>query len=508
MKKRKNVQMHQQTNENIGKIIKKGSYWGISLKLLFESLRFGLSIILARILSPKDFGIYTIGLFLIFYANSMTNTGFNNALVQRKTINDQHINAAFVIDICISIFFTLLCLSFANKISLFFNSPESTNIILALSSIFLLTSFYNTPMTILKRNLFFKELYILGFLENLINVVGGVLLALMGFGVWSLVYAKIFSIFIIIIFLIRESKWRPKIEFSFIAFREIFNFGLWEFLRAQLNYLVNYSDYLFIGRFLNPSYLGYYEKAFNISLTPINNINMQIGSVLFASISRIQNEKKQIRQLIKKTIIIFSLLTFPMLFGLYFISPYLINSLYGKKWVPMIISLKILSLSGIFKSVNHTLSTFNIAIGQNKKQTIRNFISYILLLISLPFSIHYGINGVAVSIFFYSFICMILTYHLSAFFIALYWKDLIICTTPGLIISSFMNVNLYWIGKIYFYEYTIINTIILAFLGIIIYILAFFLFDFKICKEFKSELISDIKIIYKKVKLKPSGAKL
>ena len=137
---------------DIGSKTRSSLIWNTSLKIIYEVFRFSISIIIARILDPKDFGIMGMASMIVFYANSMTNFGFNLALIQRKEINKDHVNSVFTIDIAISFIFTVVVVLLSTPIASFFRTPELTNVLLVLSLVFILTSLYKMPQTLMKKN--------------------------------------------------------------------------------------------------------------------------------------------------------------------------------------------------------------------------------------------------------------------------------------------------------------------------------------------------------------------
>lgn len=470
---------------------KTGTYWSIFLKVLFETIRFGLSVVVARLLNPKDFGLFGIGYMVIFYANSMTNIGFNNALVQKKEITHYHINSVFCFDLGFSVLLTLFCFIGAKSISIFFHAPESEKVLLVLSSLFILTSFYNIPQTILRREIEFKVISIINLIEGLLNYAIAILLAILGFGVWALVYGKIGSILFATILFLIKSRWLPKIEFSFFAFKDLWSFGIWEFLRAQLNYITSYIDYFFIGKFLGVIPLGYYEKAFNISTMPLSFV-APVNTILFSSVSRLQKDIKTVKMLFKKAIITLSVFVFPIYCGLSFISPYFVKVFLGDKWMPMTLSLQILFFAGIFKTLNYIVAGFNVGLGMNKKHTLRRVVSSILLIIFCFIGVFLGIEGVAVAILLDVFITFLLIFDVLKKIVEISFKELIKNLYPAIILSTLMLLCLNVLSN-YFPKYTFLNMIILIISGIIVYISLFLILNFRVTSEFKKQIYTSFK---------------
>lgn len=208
--------------QEIGSKTKSSLIWNTSLKIIYQVFRFGISIIIARMLDPKDFGIMGIATMIVFYANSITNFGFNRALIHKEKINESHINTIFTIDIAISLFLTLATVLFSSRIADFFKTPELTHVILSLSCVFLLTSFYYIPVTILKRRLDFKKVAIIELYRGVVQSCLTLILALLGLKYWALVIGLLASQISGLFYVFSKVEWRPRIRYDHGALKEIF----------------------------------------------------------------------------------------------------------------------------------------------------------------------------------------------------------------------------------------------------------------------------------------------
>ena len=180
---------------------KSSLYWNVALKIIYEVFRFATAIIVARILDPKDFGIVSIATMVIYYANSFTNFGFNQALVQRKDITEKHINSVFTFDLVISLAMGLLALLSSDAISRFFNSPESADVIRILSLVFILTTLHDLPYILLRREIEFKTISIVDMFREIGMSLLTLVLAYYGFSDWSIVWGHLVPLFLAAILL-------------------------------------------------------------------------------------------------------------------------------------------------------------------------------------------------------------------------------------------------------------------------------------------------------------------
>lgn len=440
-------------------------YWNTSLKLLYEVFRFGIGIILARILDPYDFGVVAIGSMVVVYSNSLSNFGFNNALVQYRETDRRLVNSVFTFNLLVSLILTLSFLILAPAVAGFFNNEESCMVIRALSIFFLLTTFRDIPESMMRRKLDYKSISIIEFLQATIQSVTALSLALMGFRYWSLVYANIASLaFGTLVFMFR-SGWKPKIEYSHEKMRKIYSFGLWNFIRSQLFFINRYVLVLFIGRFLGVHSLGFFEKGESLASVPRESIGKYVNNILFSSFSRIQNNPGEIRAMAQKALVAQSILLMPLLVGLSSTSPHVVLLLLGEKWHFSIAPLQILSITNVFIIMNGTLASLNIGAGYFKEHTLRLSLGTVLLVALSALSLNSGITGLCLGYLSVSIIWFIMFVKLSIDKIDLPVKEIACAMGPYVGANIIMYVIVRLLGTFVFSEVSIQNFLTLIFVG-------------------------------------------
>ena len=305
--------------------------WNTGSKVLIQVFNVVISIIAARILDPKDFGIMAIGLIVINYSNTITNFGFNNALVQKDNIENSHINSVFSIDLTISVILTFFTFFFALQIATFFNIPECALMFKVLASIYILTTLEGIPRVILRRSIDFSIISKVDIAGNLCNGVLVVVLALMNYGYWSLLIGKLASMSLVAIVLFIKVDWIPKFQYDHSKMKAIYHFGVWNFFRAQIYYINKYIIQVVIGKMLGVVQLGFFEKAFGFSQTPLNSIGLSINSVMFSTFSRYQNDQNELNRWFLNMVIIQTILIMPLLLGLFAVASHFCHCGFGGK---------------------------------------------------------------------------------------------------------------------------------------------------------------------------------
>ncbi len=485
---------------DIGKKTRSGLYWNLSLKIPYEILRFVVSIFVARILDPKDFGIVSIATMVIFYSNSVTNFGFKRALVQRKEITEQHINSVFTVDLAISALLTVVFLLVASPIAAFFDAPECKNVIRVLSVVFVVTTFYDLPYTLLIREVDFKLTSIIDMASEVAMSFITLALAILGFSYWSIVWGRIIPLCLTTAYIVYRVRWKPKIEYHHASIRELFDFGLWSFSRQQVMFFSNRVDRIIIGKGLNITALGLYEKAKSLYQMPIDGIALNVSSVMFSSFSRVQDSAADLRRMFLKSLTVLSVINFPIFLGLYAVTDHFVLVLLGEKWAGMIPSLRILCLGGLFMTFNELISSFLVSIGKYKHDTMRQIVATIFLLILGVCLVRLGIAYVAAAIPLFALLLLCVGFTQMKTSIDVSWKTFMATVTPALISGVLMSAILkVYIVKL-FHARTLLNLGVICAIGALIYVVSILVIPSKGLDEIRSSIYKDGRAMLLKIK--------
>ncbi len=377
-----------------------GIHWRFLTTVLQAVLTFSVGVLLARLLPPKDFGLLGMAVIFTGLADLFATVGMGPALIQRNEIDENTISSAFLISIISSMLLTVFFFFTAPFISDFFNEPQVTNILRVLSLLFILNGFSAISRALLARELRFKLL----FYQEIASFVLGfgllaVILALSGFGVWSLVGGTFLRTMISCAILLYFSP-PPSLKLSFNKknLYDILKFGTGVSINDFLWYISGNIDYFFISRYLSPTALGLYTRAFEIIKQPQTRISNVLSSVLFPTYSRIQENRKMMGRIYLKGLDIVSILTFPLLTGVAISSKYFIMGIYGNNWSGAINVLQILCFVGILKSISHLAGAITHATGNIFSEVRRQAIHTLTLVLLSSFFVRYGIEGVALAV--------------------------------------------------------------------------------------------------------------
>lgn len=362
--------------------------FGSSLFLFISNL------ILARLLTPTDFGC--IGMLLIFISVSeaIVDGGFGCALIQKKSPTNEDYSTVFYWNLTISSFLYLLLFVFAPKISAFYDIPLLCNVLRIESIVLIINSLCLIQQNILKKQILFKRIARINLCAVAIGTIVGVVMAYAGYGVWSLV-TKILVISIIkcAIYWI-NGNWKPQFVFAKASFLKLFGFGSFMFLNTIINNLYQNTLALLIGKSFSAATLGCFSQARKMEDIPRNSLASVINNVTFPVFSQLQDNQEQLRSAAKKCLGLLTFIGFPLMMLMISISSPLILLLFTSKWQQTIPYFQILCLHGLI----YIPFSVNVNILQSIGKSMLLF--YIMLtqcllgLVLALTGLHFGINGV------------------------------------------------------------------------------------------------------------------
>lgn len=325
----------------------KGVFWNFIEFSGQQIITLVVSIILARILMPEQFGL--IGLLAIFIAiaQSIMDSGFGSALIQKKDVTQIDENSIFFFNIVTGIVLVIILVFIAPLIATYFDEPLLLPLTRVLSFSVLINSFSQVQAIKLNKTLDFKSLMKVTLISSFISGTISIILALYGFGVWALAFQTIVASLVRAISLWLISKWRPAWTFSFDSLKSMFSFGSRIFLSGILDSIFFNIYQPLIGKLFSIQDVGYFDRARNLERISIQPAGLILGRVMFPALSTIQDEKTRMSSAVREILISTVFFHFPMMFGLICLAEPIILILLTDKWASSIPYFQILCLVGI-----------------------------------------------------------------------------------------------------------------------------------------------------------------
>ncbi len=431
----------------------KGLFWSGASQAGKQISQFIITAILARLLSPNDFGLLAMATVFINFGMIFSEMGISSALIQKQDTHDRHFYSAFWLNVVVGVVLTLIFIAISPLIAWFYKKPELQIILTVISVNYFISSFVVIQQTILTKEMDFKSLAIRDIIAIILSGGVGIFMAYHGFGVWSLVFQSVVFTLSNAILLWTLSSWRPKFQFAKSDIKDIFKFGANITGFNIVNYFARNIDQLLIGKFLGSQALGYYSLAYKILLYPLQFMSGVIVRVVFPAFSKLQNNIDKLRISYMKMIKFLSLITFPMIFVLYGISTEFILTIFGSKWAPVITLFKIFAFCGPFQSLITVNGTIYLSIGRSDVQFRMQLIGTLVTTICVIFGLQYGVVGVAFAYTIQSILYLQYALFVSRSMICLKSKDFYSLLKAPLLISSIIIILLY-IYKIIFSHFS------------------------------------------------------
>lgn len=340
--------------ESLQKKTTKGLAWSFLERLSVQGTQFVVMVIMARILSPRDYGL--VGLLAVFIAvsQSIVDSGFSQALIRKQSRTEVDNSTVFYFNIVVGVLMYLLLYAGAPYIAIFYNEPELVNItrVLGLSVIF--NSLVVVQRALLMSKINFKLITVSAFGAVMVSGTVGILMAYGGYGVWSIVAQQILNLGVNAVLLWFMSKWHPIIAFSWISFRELFGFGSKLLASGLLATIYNNLYLLIIGKFFSAAELGYYTRAHQFSDFPSANLTSVIQRVTYPAMCQIDDDNR-LSDVYRKLIRMSGYAIFPILMFLAAISVPLVLWVLTDTWLFVATLLPILCLSMMWYPI-HSLN--------------------------------------------------------------------------------------------------------------------------------------------------------
>jgi PST family polysaccharide transporter len=351
----------------------------------------------ARILGPGAYGIMGMAALLTTFLLYFRDMGTGLAIVQRPTISDRLLSSLFWVNFGLGIalgLFLVVASPFAAK---FFRTPELVPILCFLAISTWLTSSGVVHLSLLMRNMSFKTLAIVELGSGLVSYAVALSCAYSGLGVWSLVYANVAGTLFTTAGYWLGWRWRPSFEFDSAEVRSVAGFSLNFSGFGLVNYFARNADNIVVGRFLGQGPLGNYAMAYNLMLTPLQNVSSVIGQVALPAFSRIQDDNERFRSAYTRSCMLIGLITFPIMAGMGVVADPMIRAILGHKWVGAIALFQILAPVGLAQSVQTTVGQIYVAKGRTDWMFRMGFAFCAALIPTFLIGVRFGTTGVALA---------------------------------------------------------------------------------------------------------------
>lgn len=394
-----------------------GVKWNAIGRFSTQGVNFIIGLILARLLSPSDYGV--VGMVGIFFAIAQTfiDSGFGSALIRKNDCTDTDYSTAFYFNVIVGLVCCILLWVASPLIANFFNTPILKDLVKVMSLNMFVSSFAIVHGTKLTHAVDFKSQSIVNLLTAVLSGTMGIFMAYKGFGVWSLVFQQLIATVLRVVLLVAITKWFPKRLFSKASFKYLFNFGSKILTASILHTIYANMTTLIIGKFYTAKDLGYYSRGESLATYPSTNITGILQSVTYPVLSKIQDDDEHLIQSYRKLISMTSLVIFFGMFLLAALAKPLIVTLLTDKWLDAVIYLQIFCFAYMFDhicalnlNILYVKGYSNLVL---KLEVIKKTISISMILAAVPF----GVMAICIARALYTQIAVVInTYYTGKLF--------------------------------------------------------------------------------------------
>lgn len=467
----------------------KGIIWSAIERFSGQGIQFILSIIIARLVSPSDYGLIAMLTIFLSLAQSFIDSGFTNALIQKPNRTEVDFSTVFYFNIIISILVYIFFWICAPLIAIFYNEPLLTNIARLAGLNLIISAFTIVQRTKLTIALDFKTQAKVTIISVLCGGIAGVYLAWNNYGVWALVCQSLLTSLLTSVLLWTNTHWKPLLTFSWQSFRQLFTFGSRILLTGLLATIYNNLYTLVIGKFFNSQNLGYYNRMNTIASFPSSNITNIISRAVYPIQCNLQNNNEELKKEFFKLLRLSSFIIFPMMLGLAALAKPLVYVLLSEKWLPAAPLLTIICFALMWNHIMFLNWQLLAVKGRSdlsfKSEILKKIVSVIILCVTIPF----GVKVMCYGLICYSLFDMAIIIRFLKPILSISYNDEITLLLPifilGIIMFGIITVFIHFVTNYYL---QLLGGFII---GNIIYIGAAYLLKF-----------SELKYLLKKIGIK------
>lgn len=411
-------------------------------------IQFISGIILARLLTPYDYGC--IGMLMIFVtlAESFIDGGFGSALIQKKRPIQEDYSTIFFWNLGMAVLLYVVLFFLSPTIAGFYGIPLLSDVLRVQGIILFFYAFNIVQRNQLRKKMNFKVLSIVAIATSIVSLTVTIIMAYHGCGVWSLVTQQILITFIPALVFWFYIKWRPIWIFSWRSFKELFSFGFYMFLSHLLNQFGGQIQGLLIGKFYDPSTMGLYSKANGLERLSGTSISQVMTQVTYPLYSEAQDDKKALGNMIRRLTMTLAYLTFPMMFILLLCAKPIIVLLYSIRWVGCVPFFQILCVAALADCLQSVNNQSIAAVGQGRAMLtwtiVKRVMGIMFILVGLLF---YGMNGLLVGMVLNSWFSYFVNISQVSKYIGYKWWKQLRDISPILIISSLIAAVCYFLSN-------------------------------------------------------------
>lgn len=453
--------------------------WSFIQRFGSQIVEISVSILLARILLPEEFGLIGMIMIVIVVGQSLTDAGMTTSLIRKQDADTIDYSTVFYLNLAIGLAIYIIIYLVAPYVAAFYSQEVLVNILRVFALTIVINSFSAVQSTIYRKELRFKFQFKISLVTSLLGGSLGVYLAQNGYGVWSLVYMHVMNAIVGATLYWMFSHWKPDFVFSKVRLKEHFRFGINLTLSGVINRAFDNIYYVIIGKYFNATQLGFYTRADTFKQIPITNLMAAINNAAYPILSSIQDDEVRLKSVFKRIMKQIIFLISPVMVGLMVLGEPLFRVVFTEKWLAAVPYFQVLCIAGILYPIHsYNLNILTVK-GRSDLFLKLEVIKKIIMITSVVIAIPFGIMALLYSQLIISILILFINAYYSKRFIGYGLIEQVLDILPSLLLATFMGVAVY--GLITFALPNMSDIVVLivgTMSGAAIFVLFSFLFRF------------------------------
>ncbi|HEX8372231.1 MAG TPA: lipopolysaccharide biosynthesis protein [Chthoniobacterales bacterium] len=375
--------------------VARGVTWSAAESIAGQTISFLLFLVLARLLAPADFGVVAVANLCVMVIQSFIFLGMGQAIVQFSDLDEQHLDTVFYINLFSGLFFFVLTITASSILGQWFQTPLLASVLCWLSPVFLIAGLTDVQNNLLVREMNFRALALRTLLSYVAGGIVGVVMAVKGAGVWSLVGQQLTTAFMNLVVLWTASRWRPGLKFSSSRAKVLSRFGMhmmWVDLVGMVN---RRADQFVVGKFIGPVQVGFYAVGARVSMLITEVMSKSVARVTLSALSRLQDDMVRFRSVLLEMTEMQTAVVFPTAIGLALVAPEVMQIFFGSKWAASVPVMQALVLACPFEALSGAHQSALVAKGKPQLSSILTSVHAVLNVIAVALAVHWGTTAVA-----------------------------------------------------------------------------------------------------------------
>lgn len=423
-----------------------GVLWNAIGKFSSYGIEFIVGIILARLLTPKEFGLIGTIMVVIVLSQVFINSGFSQAIIRKQKCTQKDYSTVFFFNFAVGVLLFFVLLITAGSISSFFNNPELKPLIQVLGIGLIISSLTLIQSSVLTKRIDFKLQTKISVIASIFSGIIAVAMAYTGFGVWSLVAKSLINQGCNSIMLWYWNKWKPDLVFSIESFKELFGFGSKLLLSGLIGTLLQNGNYIIIAKYFTPQDLGYYTRAEMFKSLPSQNVTLIVDSVSYPILATIQEDRLRMKAVFRKVLVHTFFIIAILMAGMASTAKALILTLIGEQWLPSVVLMQMLCFVGIMSPLNAlNLNILNV-VGRSDLYLKLQLVAQLLIIPNIFIGVFFGIKALIAGIIFIEILSYILFNYESNKILNYPLREQLQDIMPGLLLAFSMAIIVFAVG--------------------------------------------------------------